>query len=60
MALEQIGLTPAQKTFYQKNGYLVLEGSLFQEKHAAFATPCCFSVGVGIKLASASFKEIFF
>jgi len=25
MALEQIGLTPAQKTFYQKNGYLVLE-----------------------------------
>ena len=30
MASEKTGLTPAQKTFYQENGYLVLEGVFSQ------------------------------
>ena len=32
MASEKIGLTPAQKTFYQENGYLVLESVFSQEE----------------------------
>ena len=36
MASEKTGLTPAQKTFYQENGYLVLEGVFSQEECQRF------------------------
>ena len=36
MAFEQTGLTPAQKTFYQKNGYLVLESVFTREECQRF------------------------
>lgn len=38
MTSEKIGLTPAQKTFYQENGYLVLEGVFSQEECQRFVT----------------------
>ena len=38
MASEQTGLTPAQKTFYQENGYLVLESVFSQEECQRFVT----------------------
>lgn len=36
MASEKTGLTPAQKTFYRENGYLVLEGVFSQEECQRF------------------------
>ena len=36
MASQKTGLTPAQKTFYQENGYLVLEGVFSQEECQRF------------------------
>lgn len=36
MASEKTGLTPAEKTFYQENGYLVLEGVFSQEECQRF------------------------
>ena len=36
MASEQTGLTPVQKTFYQENGYVVLEGVLSEEECQRF------------------------
>lgn len=36
MASEKTGLTPTQKTFYQENGYLVLEGVFSQEECQRF------------------------
>ena len=36
MASEKTGLTPAQKTFYQENGYLVLESVFSQEECQRF------------------------
>ena len=38
MASEKTGLTPAQKTFYQENGYLVLESVFSQEECQRFVT----------------------
>ena len=38
MASEKTGLTPAQKTFYQENGYLVLESVFSQEECQHFVT----------------------
>ena len=38
MASEQTGLTPVQKTFYQENGYLVLESVFSQEECQRFVT----------------------
>ena len=38
MASQQTGLTPAQKTFYQENGYLVLESVFSQEECQRFVT----------------------
>ena len=36
MAPEQTGLTPAQKTFYEENGYLVLESVFASEECERF------------------------
>ena len=36
MVSEKTGLTPVQKTFYQENGYLILEGVFSQEECQRF------------------------
>ena len=38
MTSEQTGLTPAQKAFYQENGYLVLESVFLRGRMSKF---CC-------------------